>query len=81
LSVHRRARVSYGSQVLENDLVEPDLVSQAVFGTQAIALDDGLLIVAIGVVVFVLLELEKQMRMRWRLMRVPRVPSAGEDKA
>jgi len=54
---------------------------QAVFGTQAIALDDGLLIVAIGVVVFVLLELEKQMRIRWRLMRLPRTPSAGEDKA
>jgi ATPase, P-type (transporting), HAD superfamily, subfamily IC len=39
---------------------------QAVFATEAIALGDGLLIVGIGVALFVLVELEKQMRLRLR---------------
>ena len=39
---------------------------QAVFGTQAVPLLDGLLIVAIGVVFFALIETEKQMRLAFR---------------
>ncbi|GGD11304.1 cation-transporting P-type ATPase [Aquisalinus flavus] len=36
---------------------------QTIFGTQSVPLGDGLLIVAIGVVLFVILELEKQLRL------------------
>ncbi len=39
---------------------------QAIFGTQAVPLFDGLLIVAIGVVFFALIETEKQMRLAFR---------------
>lgn len=39
---------------------------QAVFGTQAIPISDGVMIVAIGVVFFALIELEKQMRLALR---------------
>lgn len=39
---------------------------QAVFGTEAVPLFDGLLIVAIGVVFFGLIETEKQMRLAFR---------------
>ena len=42
---------------------------QAVFGTQAVALSDGLLIVAIGGVFFALIETEKQMRLALRKQR------------
>jgi magnesium-transporting ATPase (P-type) len=37
---------------------------QAVFGTQPIGIGDGLLIVLIGVVLFVIIEMEKQLRLR-----------------
>lgn len=40
---------------------------QAIFGTQAVAFSDGLLVVGIGVALFVLVELEKQMRLRLSL--------------
>jgi magnesium-transporting ATPase (P-type) len=33
---------------------------QTVFGTEAVSLEDGLIVIGIGVVLFVLLELEKQ---------------------
>jgi magnesium-transporting ATPase (P-type) len=39
---------------------------QAIFGTQAVPLMDGVLIVAIGVVFFALIETEKQMRLAFR---------------
>ncbi len=39
---------------------------QAVFGTQAVPFRDGLLVVAVGVVFFALLETEKQMRLAFR---------------
>ena len=39
---------------------------QAIFGTQGVPLFDGLLIVAIGVVFFALIETEKQMRLAFR---------------
>jgi magnesium-transporting ATPase (P-type) len=39
---------------------------QAIFGTQAVPLMDGILIVAIGVVFFALIETEKQMRLAFR---------------
>lgn len=39
---------------------------QTIFGTQAVALLDGLLIVAIGAVFFALIETEKQMRLAFR---------------
>jgi magnesium-transporting ATPase (P-type) len=39
---------------------------QSVFDTQAVPLTDGLLIVAIGVVFFALVEMEKQMRLAFR---------------
>ncbi|MGB5600435.1 MAG: cation transporting ATPase C-terminal domain-containing protein, partial [Thiothrix litoralis] len=37
---------------------------QAVFATEAVSLVDGLLVVGIGVALFVLVELEKQMRLK-----------------
>jgi len=39
---------------------------QAVFGTQAVSFRDGLLILAVGVVFFALIETEKQMRLAFR---------------
>jgi hypothetical protein len=36
---------------------------QAVFGTRAVPFRNGLLVVAIGVVFFVLIEIEKQIRL------------------
>ncbi len=39
---------------------------QAVFGTQAVPLRDGLLVVAVGAVFFALIETEKQMRLAFR---------------
>jgi magnesium-transporting ATPase (P-type) len=39
---------------------------QAVFGTQAVPLFDGMLIVGVGVVFFLLIETEKQMRLAFR---------------
>ncbi|MEZ5649341.1 MAG: HAD-IC family P-type ATPase [Burkholderiaceae bacterium] len=48
---------------------------QAVFGTASVPLRDGLLIVAIGVVFFVLIEVEKQMRLALR-----RPDPAGSDR-
>ena len=36
---------------------------QAVFGTQAVPLRDGLLVVAVGAVFFALIETEKQIRL------------------
>jgi len=39
---------------------------QTIFGTQAVPLFDGILIVAIGIVFFALVEIEKQMRLAWR---------------
>ena len=39
---------------------------QAVFGTQAVPLRDGLLVVAVGAVFFALIETEKQMRLTFR---------------
>lgn len=48
---------------------------QAVFATQAVPLVDGLLIVAIGAVFFVLIEIEKQMRLTFR---APQVAATGK---
>ncbi len=48
---------------------------QGVFGTAAVSLGDGLLIVAIGVVFFALLEIEKQLRLRLRAQ--PGMAAAG----
>lgn len=42
---------------------------QAIFGTQGVALFDGLLIVGIGVIFFALIETEKQMRLAFRQPR------------
>jgi magnesium-transporting ATPase (P-type) len=39
---------------------------QAIFGTENVPLQDGLLIVAIGVVLFAILEIEKQIRLALR---------------
>ena len=39
---------------------------QSIFGTQPVPMFDGLLIVAIGAVFFVLIETEKQMRLAFR---------------
>ncbi|PWE17376.1 carbonate dehydratase [Marinicauda salina] len=48
---------------------------QAIFGTHAVALTDGALIVAVGAVFFVLIETEKQMRLAFR--RPPPAPAPG----
>jgi magnesium-transporting ATPase (P-type) len=42
---------------------------QSVFGTEAIGFVDGLLIVAAGVVLFAILEIEKQLRLLLRTLR------------
>lgn len=42
------------------------IVAQAVFGTQTVGLTDGLLVLGMGVVLFVLVELEKRMRLLWQ---------------
>ncbi len=42
---------------------------QRVFATQAIALFDGMLIVGVGIAVFAVVEIEKQLRLRLRAMR------------
>ncbi len=43
---------------------------QAVFGTQAVPFLDGLLIMGIGIMLFIIVEVEKQMRLRLQAMRV-----------
>ncbi|NHQ75605.1 cation-transporting P-type ATPase [Roseovarius gahaiensis] len=47
---------------------------QSIFGTQPVALFDGLLIVAIGAVFFALIETEKQMRLAFRPPQTERGP-------
>jgi len=42
---------------------------QAIFGTEAVPLLDGLLIVGVGVALFAIIEIEKQLRLRLRIMR------------
>ena len=42
---------------------------QAIFSTEAISLLDGLIIVGIGVALFALIEVEKQLRLRLRMIR------------
>ncbi|SDF88399.1 HAD-IC family P-type ATPase [Alloyangia pacifica] len=42
---------------------------RAIFGTEPLSLGDGMLAVAVGVVFLVALEVEKQMRLRWRRTR------------
>ncbi len=42
---------------------------QRVFGTEAVSLFDGLLVVGVGVVVFAIVEIEKQLRLRLRALR------------
>lgn len=42
---------------------------QSAFGTRNVSLFDGLLIIAIGVVFFALIEIEKQMRLAFRIQR------------
>jgi magnesium-transporting ATPase (P-type) len=44
-------------------------VLQGVFATEAVALLDGLLIVGVGVTLFAIIEIEKQLRLRLRAMR------------
>jgi magnesium-transporting ATPase (P-type) len=39
---------------------------QGIFGTEAIAFKDGLLIIGVGVVLFFIIEVEKQIRLRLR---------------
>ena len=38
---------------------------QGVFGTAPVPLDEGLMVLGIGVLMFVVLEIEKQIRLRW----------------
>jgi magnesium-transporting ATPase (P-type) len=42
---------------------------QAVFDTAPVGLLDGLLIIGVGVVAFIIIEIEKQVRLRARAMR------------
>jgi magnesium-transporting ATPase (P-type) len=44
-------------------------VLQGIFGTQAVPFLDGVLIVGMGIALFVLIEIEKQLRLRLRAMR------------
>ena len=47
---------------------------QQVFGTAAVPLFDGLLIIGVGVVFFALIETEKQMRLAFRARPTPKLP-------
>jgi hypothetical protein len=42
---------------------------QVIFETQPVPLLDGLLIVGVGVALFAIIEVEKQLRLRLRMMR------------
>lgn len=42
---------------------------QRIFGTQSVPLRDGLLIIAVGIAFFILIELEKQLRLAWQRAR------------
>ena len=42
---------------------------QAIFGTESVPFTDGLIIVGVGVALFAIVEIEKQMRLRLRAMR------------
>lgn len=44
---------------------------QAAFGTSAVSLEDGLIVVAIGVALFTIIEIEKQIRLRYRASQQP----------
>ncbi len=44
---------------------------QAVFATEAVSFLDGLLIVGVGIALFAIIEIEKQLRLRLRAMRAP----------
>ena len=44
---------------------------QAVFGTESVPFLDGLLIVGVGIALFGIIEIEKQLRLRLRAMRAP----------
>lgn len=52
---------------------------QAIFATEAISFFDGLVIVGIGVALFAILELEKQIRLRLSPIRVNTPPRPGPD--
>ena len=55
------------------DKVPADLrLLRGVFGTEPVPLLDGLLIVAVGVALFAVIETEKQLRLRLRAMRAGR---------
>jgi len=41
---------------------------QQVFGTQAVPFFDGLIIIAVGVMFFAIIEVEKQLRLTYRRM-------------
>jgi len=49
---------------------------QAVFGTLPVAFLDGVLVTGIGVALFAIIEIEKQLRLRLAAMRAPRPPPA-----
>jgi len=46
-------------------------VAHAIFGTASVALLDGVLLVMLGAVFFAILEAEKQLRLRLRMLRMP----------
>ncbi len=39
---------------------------QGIFGTEAIALKDGMLIIGVGILLFMIIEMEKQIRLRFQ---------------
>ncbi|QEM80274.1 cation-transporting P-type ATPase [Halomonas binhaiensis] len=45
---------------------------QRLFGTEAVPFTDGLVIIGIGAASFVIIELEKQLRLRWAQLRSPK---------
>lgn len=49
---------------------------QQVFGTEAVRIEDGVLIVAIGAVFFAIVEIEKQIR-----LRLPRIRAGAKSEA
>lgn len=52
---------------------------QQVFGTRAVPIADGILIVAVGAIFFAIIEVEKQLRLTFRKRRSPRPPAFTID--
>jgi magnesium-transporting ATPase (P-type) len=54
---------------------------QKIFGTESVSFGDGLLVVGAGVALFVIIEIEKQIRLAWERTKAGNSPSAQKEVA